>query len=217
MVRTIVLVFLFAIGLTPAAAQDTVEQRLRELLRRTTADLRAAQDGQAALQASLESEKQSAATLRKQVEDLTARLDEAAKNAVSEAEITRLQAKLSEADARQAALTTGLTQLRDAYQKAVDFARARDAEAKTSTALAQENGRKLGVCQAANERLETLANDILHLYQTRDFRAVLLGSYEPLLGFKKVELQNTIQDYEDKILDQKYRPERESAKVDGRK
>jgi hypothetical protein len=128
-----------------------------------------------------------------------------------------LQAQLSEAEARQTALTTSLAQLREAYQKAVDFARARDAEAKAGTALAQENGRKLGICQTANERLETLANDILHLYQTRDFRAVLLGSYEPLLGFKKVELQNTIQDYEDKILDQKYRPERESAKVDGRK
>jgi chromosome segregation ATPase len=217
MVRAVVLVFLFAVGLTPTAAQDTVESRLRELLRRTTADLRAAQDGQATLQSSLEGEKQNAAALRKQAEDLTARLDEAAKNAVSEAEITRLQAKLSEADARQTALTTSLAQLREAYQKAVDFARARDAEAKAGTALAQENGRKLGICQTANERLETLANDILHLYQTRDFRAVLLGSYEPLLGFKKVELQNTIQDYEDKILDQRYRPERESTKVDGRK
>jgi len=40
---------------------------------------------------------------------------------------------------------------------------------------------------------------------------LLLLSYEPLLGLKKVELENTIQDYEDKILDQKYQPGRQAA------
>jgi hypothetical protein len=42
---------------------------------------------------------------------------------------------------------------------------------------------------------------------------LLLSSYEPLLGLKKVELENTIQDYEDKILDQKYRPGSEPLKT----
>ena len=47
-----------------------------------------------------------------------------------------------------------------------------------------------------------MAQDILHLYQTRGFRALVLGSYEPVLGLRKVELENTVQDYEDKIHDQ---------------
>jgi hypothetical protein len=38
------------------------------------------------------------------------------------------------------------------------------------------------------------------LYRTQSFRTLLIGSYEPLLGLKEVELQNTIQDYEDRIL-----------------
>jgi chromosome segregation ATPase len=210
-------ILLFVLSLAPAFGQETAEQRLRELLRRTTAELNAAQDAQSGLRNSLEAEKQKSTALQTQIEDLTARLDEAAKNAVSEAQIAQLQAKLTDAEARATVLGTNVTQWRDAYQKAADLARVKDAEAKASAALAQENGRKLGICQTANDRLGAVANDILHLYQTQDFRALLLGRYEPLLGLKRVELQNTIQDYEDKILDQKYRPERESARLDGRK
>ena len=51
-----------------------------------------------------------------------------------------------------------------------------------------------------------MANDILHLYQTQGFRSLLLGSYEPLLGLKKVELENLVQHYEDRIEDQRLQP-----------
>jgi hypothetical protein len=65
---------------------------------------------------------------------------------------------------------------------------------------------QLGTCKTANARLIAVAQDILHLYQTRGFRALVLGSYEPVLGLRKVELENTVQDYEDKIRDQQYVP-----------
>jgi len=51
------------------------------------------------------------------------------------------------------------------------------------------------------------------LYQSQSFRSLLLSSYEPVLGLKKVELENTIQDYEDKILEHKYRPGRPGAEA----
>ncbi len=108
-------------------------------------------------------------------------------------------------------MQAGLKQWQDAYQKAADVARAKDADSKAATARDADAERKLAICTTANTKLEGVANDILHLYQSQSFRAVLLGSYEPLLGLKKVELENTIQDYEDKILDQKYRPGREPA------
>lgn len=57
---------------------------------------------------------------------------------------------------------------------------------------------------AKNTRLIAVANDILHLYRTQSFRSLLLGSYEPLLGFKQVQLENTVQDYEDKISAQRF-------------
>jgi hypothetical protein len=73
--------------------------------------------------------------------------------------------------------------------------------------LRQQNGisdAKLGIATAENGKLVGIANDILHLYRTQGFRSILLGSYEPLLGLKQVELQNMVQDYEDRILAQKY-------------
>jgi hypothetical protein len=198
-------------GSMPALAQDTPEARLRDMLRRTTADLRATQDSQAVLQASLDQEKQKTATLQKQLDDLTAHPPEAAKPSMSEAEIARLR---SETQARITTLEAGLKQWQDAYQKAAEVARAKDAEGKTATARATESERLAGICVAANTKLESVANDILHLYQTQSFRSLLLASYEPLLGLKKVELQNTIQDYEDKLLDQKYRPGQAPAKTE---
>jgi len=215
--RIAVLVVALLAGCAPAMAQDTTEARLRDLLRRTAADLRAAQDSQAALQASLEQEKQKSATLHKQVDELTAHAAEAAKPALSDEEIAHIRSDLSGAQARVAALETGLKQWQDAYQKAVDAAHAKDAESRTAAARAVESERRAGICAATNTKLISVANDILHLYQSQSFRSLLLSSYEPLLGLKKVELENTIQEYEDKILDQKYRPDREPAKTEAPK
>jgi type IV secretory pathway TrbL component len=191
------------LGGGPAMAQDSPEDRLRDMLRRTTVELRAAQDSQAVLQASLDQEKQKTATLQKQLDDLASRPAQAAKPAVSDEEIAQLRA---DAQSKVAQVEAGLKQWQDAYQKAADIARAKDQDSKIATARATESARQAGVCEAANIKLEAVANDILHLYQTQSFRSLLLASYEPLLGLKKVELENTIQNYEDKILDQKYYP-----------
>jgi hypothetical protein len=64
----------------------------------------------------------------------------------------------------------------------------------------------LGVCQAKNPKLIAVAQDILHLYQTPHFRSRARGNRDAVLGFKRVELENILQDNEDRILDQKYYP-----------
>jgi microsomal dipeptidase-like Zn-dependent dipeptidase len=205
------------LGCAPAMAQETPEARLREMLRRTAADLRASQDSQAALQASVEQEKLKSSALQKQVDQLTAAVAAPAKPSVSDEEIARMRADLQAARAQVTALEAGLKQWRDAYQKAAELARAKDAESRAATARAAESQRQTGICTTANTKLSGVANDILHLYQTQGFRSLLIYSYEPLLGLKKVELENVIQDYEDKILDQKYRPGRETAKIEAPK
>jgi hypothetical protein len=125
---------------------------------------------------------------------------------MSDEDIARLQAESRDAQAQVVALQASLKQWQDAYQKAADLARTEDAESKSATARATESDRRAGVCAVANTKLTAVANDILHLYQTQNFRSLLLSSYEPLLGLKKVELENTVQDYEDKIADQAYHP-----------
>ena len=202
------------LGLTPAMAQDSVEGRLREMLRRMTADLRAAQDSQAVLQATLDQEKQKNADLQKRIDDQTARA-QSASAAASTQEVAHMQADLQTAQARAASLESSVRQVQDAYQQAVTVARAKDAEGRSASARAASAEHEAAACAAANTRLIAVANDILHLYQSQSFRSLLLGSYEPVLGLKKVELENTIQDYEDKILDQKYRPGQQAAKSPG--
>ncbi len=187
----------------PAMAQDTAESRLRDMLRKTTTDLRTAEDTISGLQASLDQEKQQATLLRQQLDALKANPPDTGKVAAAEAEIARVRA---DAEAQMTTLQAGVKQWQDAYQKAADIARSKDGDARTALARAEKSEQQARICATANTKLEAVAFDILHLYQTQDFRSLLLGSYEPLLGFKKVELQNTIQDYEDKILDQKYRP-----------
>jgi len=209
-------IFLLAmsLGCVPALAQDSPEARLREMLRRTAADLRVSQDSQATLQATLDQEKQKSAALQKQIEQLMAAPP---KPAVSDEEIQKMRADLQNARTQAATLEASLKQWQDAYQKAADLARAKDAESRAAAARAAESGREAGICAAANTKLTDVANEILHLYQTQGFRSLLITSYEPLLGLKKVELQNTIQDYEDKIFDQKYRPARDAMKMEAPK
>lgn len=52
---------------------------------------------------------------------------------------------------------------------------------------------------AVNARLVNVSTGILHLYETPDFRAVLVKSYEPLIGLWMVRRDNIVQDWDDKI------------------
>ncbi len=201
-----ILMLAFAAG--ALAQQGSAEDRLREALRRATVDLRALQDGQAALQASLEA-------AQKQRDQAQAALDQAnAKLAAQPAGAPAQPAAPAQADAlaqaeatiatlkqQNAALQAGLARWQSAYQEAAATARARDAEAHRLEASLKANDTALGLARQENAKLVTTATDILHLYRTQDFRSILLQSYEPLLGLKKVELENLVQDYEDKIND----------------
>lgn len=197
---------------TSAMAQDSPEARLREMLRRSAIDLRAARDSQTTLQASLDAEKQKSAALQARIDELVAHPPEPPKPSISEDEIAQLRADGKAARDRVAVLEDSLKQWRDAYQKTADIARAKDAGEKIATARAAEAERRAGVCIGTNTKLIETANDILHLYQSQDFRSLLVRSYEPLVGTKKVELENLIQDYEDKILERKYAPARGEAR-----
>jgi septal ring factor EnvC (AmiA/AmiB activator) len=63
---------IFLLLALPAQAQPTNEDRLREALKRQTSDLRAAQDGQAALKAQVDELTKQRDTLQQQVEQLKA-------------------------------------------------------------------------------------------------------------------------------------------------
>jgi chromosome segregation ATPase len=186
----------------PAHAQDaTAESRLRDALRTTTIQLRALQDSQASLAAQLDQAKQERDALKQQLE--------AVKNAPPpgpDPQVAQLHDALAAAQQQNGVLQTGLQKWQTGYQQAADLARAKDSESRQLGGQLQQQSTRLQACTAANGKLIAVANDILHLYQTQSFRSLLLGSYEPLLGFKKVQLENLVQDYEDKIDDQRLQP-----------
>ncbi|HVC59320.1 MAG TPA: hypothetical protein VND19_03005 [Acetobacteraceae bacterium] len=197
----ILLLFAAVLAAGPARAQDaTGEARLREALRQTTMELRSLQDGQAALNAQLDQLRHERDSLQQQLE--------AAKNAPRppDAELGQLRDAVAALQQQNSALQAGLQKWQAGYQQAATLARAKYAESRRLGGELQQQTAKLGICTTTNGKLIAVANGILHLYRTQDFRSLLLESYEPLIGFKKVELENLVQDYEDKIDDQRLLP-----------
>jgi chromosome segregation ATPase len=196
-----VLVACAVFAVAPTRAQDaSAEARLREVLRATTIELRALQDGEAALTAQLDQAKRERDALKQQLE--------AARNAppVADPQVAQLRDAVAALQQQNGALQTGLQKWQTGYQQAADLARAKDSESRQLGGRLTQQSSRLEACAAANGKLIAEANDILHLYRTQSFRSLLVGSYEPLLGFKKVELENLVQDYEDKIEDQRLQP-----------
>jgi len=86
------------------------------------------------------------------------------------------------------------------------LAREKDIDSQRSKAGLAANTKALETCKATNARLIDVSEQVLHLYQDRSFIWVLRKSYEPLIGAAKVDIENIVQDYDDKIRDQTYVP-----------
>ncbi len=191
----------------PALAQQSNEDRLREALKRQTAEFRALQDGQAALQAQIGDLTKQRDALQQQLDQVKAQL--AAKPAapaapvVDEAELAKLKEQLEAAHKENAGLQAALVKWQAAYKEAAALAQAKDAEAKRLDAALKQTTARLGECRVSNTKLAGIAHDILHLYESQSFRSLLLDSYMPLVAMKRAELENMVQDFDDKIYDTK--------------
>ncbi|MDB5398181.1 MAG: hypothetical protein JWQ55_199 [Rhodopila sp.] len=194
-----------------AAAQgQSTEDKLRDALRHVTADLRAAQDNQTSLQAALDQAQKQRDLLQQQVTQLNAQVAARPAQTAQPVQPSAADQQLREiADTlkkQNAALQDGLSHWQTAYQQAATLAQTKDAQGRQSATVAATAQRTLGVCEAKNSKLIAVANDILHLYDTHQFRSVASSSWDSMLGFKRVELQNIVQDNEDRILEQRYYP-----------
>ena len=201
---------LVALVMLPLAARaDDEAQRLRDLLRRTTTEMRALQDQQSTLQASLDEATQQRDQAQHALADRDARIAQltaAPPPNGPPAVLSQLQVADQSLRTQNAALQAGLAKWQAAYAQAAGIAQARDAAAKQLGASAAGGERGLKLCEQKNAELIRTATDILHLYATQDFRSLLLKSYEPVVGFEKVRLENMIQDYEDRIRNATFYP-----------
>ncbi len=190
-------------GLQAADGPSAAEVKLRETLRNTMLQLRTAQNDNAAAQAAK-------ADLEKKNKDLEAQV----KLLTQRGEEDRQAAKKNEDDlnAKLTALTGRFDQLRAEFEKAM-------ANLKTMSLLAQNKeadrkklesektvlDRTVADEKSKNAELYKLGTEILRRYEKFGLGEAL-GAKEPFVGTTRVKLESFVQDYQDKLTDQKIKP-----------
>jgi chromosome segregation ATPase len=205
-----------ALPFAPAHADGDTEARLREALRSAITQVRSLEDQQAALSAKQAEDGKQNEALRLQVQALEKQLGEnhdqarpAKKNdqdqAAYQQAVAEFNQKLSAQNEAIGKMGETLDKWKAAYNEAVAVARAKETERAQLAGKVDGLARQAESCEAKNEALFKIGNEILERYATVGIGEAF-GASEPFIGMKRVELQNAAQDYQDKLLDQKASP-----------
>jgi predicted RNase H-like nuclease (RuvC/YqgF family) len=193
---TIGLALLAAVMAGTAAHAQSETDRLREALRAATAQTRSLEDQRTALQAKVAAAERDATALKAQID--------AAKVEVRKI-VKEHREAVEEFNQRLAQRDETLEKWKSAYEEAATVARSKDAERAKFEGEATAFKASTKSCQAKNIQLVKVGRELLHRYQGVSFGDMVVTS-EPLVGVRRVEIQNLLQDYSDKILDQKVTP-----------
>lgn len=187
------LILTLAGAAAPAWADDDPQARLRAALKTATVRIRELEDQNAQLTA-----KQAAAERDK--------LEFTEKAAAADKELGELRQQtasdktaLDQASATQKQQGDSIAKWQVSYNQAAEAARTRDADAKRLDAVVGQLRPRVQSCEAKNAELYKIGEEILGLYDKKDFFDLVAG--EPVTKLKRVELENTMQDYEDKMRD----------------
>ncbi len=191
--------FVMNLSAAEPAADDRMKAMLRDLtlqLRTSQSDLAAAQSAQTALTAEKKELADKYELLKKQASTERGTLDRTVINLTAQAgdfkgQVAKLSAALAEAKAEgdksaQAARTT------------------EEQRAKLATEVAQMQQR-LADREQKNLALFLLGNEILTRYQEFSLGNALRAK-EPFVGQTRTKLENLVQDYQDKLDDQRVKP-----------
>jgi len=182
--------------LSQAAHADSDADRLREALRSTTAQLRQLEDERTALQAKVAGFDRERAAAKAQVDAAKAEVREIRKE--QREAVEEFNKRLTERDET-------LEKWKAAYEQAATVARSKDAERAKFEGEANTYKASTKGCVAKNGQLLKAGHELLQRYQEVTIGDMILGR-EPVVGLRRVEIQNTIQDTRDKMLDQKVTP-----------
>ena len=174
-----------------ADSDNSPEARLRAALKTATARIRELEDQNAQLQA-------------KQASAERDRLEFTQKAAAADKELGELRkqgeadkAALDQAAAAQKSQGASIAKLQDSYGKTSQALSSRDADAKRLDAVVARLRPQLQSCEAKNAELYKIGEEVLDLYDKQDIFD--LASREPITKMKRVEIENAMQDYEDKM------------------
>jgi hypothetical protein len=218
MLRIALTVFAVVVVMAAAPARaDTEVDRLRDAVRSLTGQLRASEDQRTQAQARLaQSEREKA---------LAVQATERMKGQVQEAQ-KALRDAVDEFNQRLTKRDETLEKWKAAYAEAAQVAQEKDALRAKFEGEAGAFKSRSKSCEAKNLQLLKVNSEILAAY--RDLTPIDAGLIkEPLIGFSRVDHQNRVQDFQDKIADQDARipaapapeasaePAKESAKQPG--
>jgi chromosome segregation ATPase len=193
---TLVVAALAVLFHSQAAHADSETDRLREALRTATVQMRQLEDQRAGLQAKVADADREKAAAKAKVE--------AAKAEVRQTEKQYREA-VDEFNKRLAERDETLEKWKTAYEEAATVARDKDAARAKFEGEAAAYKASTKNCVTKNDQLLKAGEELLQRYQSVTIGDTIVAR-EPVLGFRRVEIQNTIQDTTDKFLDQKAVP-----------
>lgn len=180
----------------PARGDAATEGRLRDALRSAQTQLRALEDERSKWQ-------QREGELQQALEAAKKEPPPAPKKAgASERAVSYLRYRLAEEEEAVATLKASLGRCQSGSKEAADAARQGDAERGKLKAEVMSLRERLAESEGKNAKMHALAKEILDWVESAGAR----GGSEPVLGLRRVELENIAQDYQDKLIERKAHP-----------
>jgi len=192
-------------GITRAAEAPDPSQKIREQLRAVTLQLRTAQTDAANSQAAEMAADRKNKDLTTKLADLEKRnasmvKQSSADKASSDESIATLNNKLAEREKRIVQYTEALEKWKTGYEKAAGVARAKEDERAKLAAEIIVHQRTIADRETKNIALFNTSNEILNRYENYALGKAL-AAREPFIGTTRVKVENLVQGYKDKILD----------------
>jgi len=182
---------------------NPAEVRMREALRNTMLQLRTAQNDNAVLQTAK-------SELDRKNKDLDAQVKQLTKNIAddkdaSDKKIEVLNAKLAAQADEIAKLKEALAQTQAKLAETTTLAQSKEAERAKLAADVIVLNRTTADQKTKNAEMYKLGREILLRYEKFGLGEAL-GAREPFVGITRVKLETYVQDFQDKLTDQKIKP-----------
>jgi chromosome segregation ATPase len=188
-----------------AAEAPDPSLKLREQLRTVTLQLRTAQTESANAQAAAAAAEQKSTDLTKKIGDLEkrnatlAKQGEADKAAAAQS-IATLETKVADRDKSLVLHKEALEKWKAGYQKAAALAATTEEQRAALAAQLTTAKGTIADRERKNIALFNTANEILDRYQNYSLGKAL-SAREPFIGTTRVKVENLVQGYQDKIVD----------------
>jgi len=187
-----------------AQEEDEATVKLRESLRATVLQVRDLQGQIATLQAAAIAKDQEVVKLSADLKKVNA--DLIAERNTSANAITALNSKIAELEAEVADKNVANEKWRVEFTKMTERARKLEAERDQLKAVGLAKDRKIADQQAKNALMYQAGTDIIDRYERHGLGDAIL-SKEPFVGASRAKFQTLMQEYQDKLLDQRIQPQ----------